>query len=476
MKKAKSILALLLALLIAMGSTFCAFAADTREEDAENSTPETADLVGEGSPINGKISDVDDEDFFVFEAAKSGIAKVTLSHVALTGSAADASYFQVTITDSKGVNIESFKSTALQAEASAEFSVSPGDYYIKVAMDDINDANLVYTISVDIDTSADFEIETNNSVSDATAMGFATKTNPNKLYYGTISTNDVDYYKVTVTSSSLLYIGIYNTASKTGNYKATFIEVQPGVNSVPQELSLGSIKIGANEEQANSTAIGVDSGTYYLKVEGISGSVGGYQVRVYSGGSYVDIEHEYNNDVLNANTVRIGSKITGSLLDKDDVDCFKFSTAGNNYGYKVTVNAYDADAKKTEGQWMVEIVSASNGTVAKGDATNTKEAVISTETLVAGTYYIYVTDGNVFTDKIYELSFEALDPPADDGGDDDDGPLSFEEFAKQIADLNWGKLFDNFSSWLPSVNVFGMLFDMMKSIIPFITAFFFSNT
>ncbi len=474
MKKAKSLLAILLALLIAMGSTFCAFAADTNEEDAENSTPETADLVGEGSPINGKISDADDEDFFVFEAKKSGVAKVTLSHVALTGSAEDASYFKVTITDTEGVNIESFKSTALQAESSVEFSVSPGDYYIKVEMDKVLDSTLGYTISLKINTSADFEIEDNDTVSDATVMGFATKSNPNKLYYGTIGTGDVDYYKVTVTSSSLLYMGIYNTASKTGNYKATFIEVQEGVNSAPVELSLGAIQIGANEEQANSTAIGVDSGTYYLKVEGLSGSVGGYQVRIYSGGSYVDIEHEYNNDVLNANTVRIGSQITGSLLDKNDVDCFKFTTAGNNYGYRVTVNAYDDAAKNTNGQWMVEIVSASDGFVANGDATNTKAAVIETEALVAGTYYIYITDGNVFTDKIYELTFEALDPPAEE--EEEDGPLSFGEFIKQIADLNWGKLFENFSSWLPSVNVFGMLSDIIQSVIPFLTQFLFANT
>lgn len=474
MKKAKSILALLLALLIAAGSTFCAFAADTREEDAENSTVETADIFGEGSPINGKISSADDEDFFVFEAAKSGVAKLTLSHTVLTGSAEDSSYFKVTVTNSEGVNIEAFKSTALQANASVEFSVSPGDYYIKVEMDKVLDVNLVYTLSVDIDTSADFEIEDNDSASDATAMGFATKNNPNKLYYGTISTGDVDYYKLSVTSSSLLYIGIYNTASKTGNYMASIIEVQPGVNSAPVELSLGAITIGANEEQSNSTAIGVDSGTYYLRVEGISGSVGGYQVRVYSGGSYVDIEHEYNNDILNANIIRIGSEITGSLLDKKDIDCFKFTTQGNNNGYKLTVGAYDDAAKKTNGQWMVEIVSATEGTVKKADATNNKPCVIETEKLIAGTYYVYVTAGNVFTDKIYELSFEALDPPKED--DKDEGPLGFVEFFKQIGDLNWGKLFENFTSWLPSVNVFGMLADMFKSIIPFITEFLFANT
>ena len=255
---------------------------------------------------------------------------------------------------------------------------------------------------------------------------------------------------------------------------ASIIEVQPGVNSAPVELSLGAITIGANEEQSNSTAIGVDSGTYYLRVEGISGSVGGYQVRVYSGGSYVDIEHEYNNDILNANIIRIGSEITGSLLDKKDIDCFKFTTQGNNNGYKLTVGAYDDAAKKTNGQWMVEIVSATEGTVKKADATNNKPCVIETEKLIAGTYYVYVTAGNVFTDKIYELSFEALDPPKED--DKDEGPLGFVEFFKQIGDLNWGKLFENFTSWLPSVNVFGMLADMFKSIIPFITEFLFANT
>ncbi len=473
MKKAKSILALLLALLIAMGSTFCAFAADTREEDADNSTTETADLVGEGSSITGKISDANDVDYFVFQAVKSGVAKVTLSHTAITGSSEDASYFQIIVTDSEGVVIESFKSTALQAASSVEFSVSPGDYYIRVTMDKVLDENLVYTLAVDIDTSADFEIESNDAVTEATAMSFATKNNPNKLYYGTISTGDVDYYKVTVTASTLLYVGIYNTASKTGNYKATLIEVQPGVNSAPVELSLGSIEIGANEEQSNSTAIGVDNGTYYLKVEGIADSVGGYQVRVYSGGSYVDIEHEYNNNVTNANTIRIGSKITGSLLDKNDVDCYKFTTQGNNYGYKLTVNAYDDDAKKTNGQWMIEIVSAANGSVAKADATNSKAGVIETEKLIAGTYYVYITDGNVFTDKIYEISFEALAAPEED--DKEEGPLGFVEFFKQIGDLNWGKLWENFQSWLPSVDVIGMISDMVQSIIPFITEFIFKN-
>lgn len=479
MKKAKSILALLLALIISVSGSVFAFAAQTAEEDAENSTPSTADVVGVGSSISAKLDTPTDVDWFVFDAKDCGLATVTLSHNALEGADESASFFKVEVIGEDGVFIESFKSAGGQKDASVSFSVTPADYYISVQMDRQHLETLTYTVSVKLDKSALVEKENNNTYGDATPLTMANKTKPDTLYYGTIdkgseASGDVDYFKITVPADYLLYPSIYNTASNTGNYSLSIVETIDGDGGVTVERSLGTLKIAENEAQKDGSAIGVKAGTYYIKVAGIEGSVGGYQIRIY-GGSASKIETEYNNTSATADIIYVGSEITGSLFDANDVDCFEYTTKGKNGGYKITLSAYSK--KVTNGQWSLVMRNESDGQVCKLDATVNEAGVAETDALPAGTYTIYVTKGNNFTDDIYTLKFEAKE--VKDEPEEEEPANLIEQmmsFFKKIGDLNWGKFADQFMEWLPSVNVFGMIQDIMNSVIPFLTEFLFKNT
>ena len=110
MKKAKSLLALILAMLIAFGSVVCATAVEDPAETEENGTIATADVFGLGTSIKGKLADENDADYFAFTAADSGLVTVTLKHDKKTGVDPVATYFAITVYDATGTNaIESAK-------------------------------------------------------------------------------------------------------------------------------------------------------------------------------------------------------------------------------------------------------------------------------------------------------------------------------------------------------------------------------
>lgn len=481
MKKAKSILAILLAMVIALSTSAFAFATTTPSEEETNATPDTANTVGVGSSINAKLDDDTDVDWFVFQTTENGLVTVTLSHSAISGADAETSFFAVEIQGADGVQIESFKSTGSQTEAKVEFSAVPGSYYVKVAMDRQYVDNLTYTVAVKLDSAALVEKEDNDTWGTATEMTMATDAKPGVVYYGTIdkgteAAGDVDYYKLTVNRDYLLYPGIYNTASNTGNYSLSVIETVDGDGGAAVERSLGTLKIYSNQETVEGSPIGVKAGTYYVKVAGIDNSVGGYQIRIF-GRAASGTETEYNNDAKNANTILVGGELTGSLFDETDVDCFTYTTKGNNNGYKITLGAYSSKPETANGQWILVVKNESGNEVCKVDATASEAGVLETDPLSAGTYTFIISKGNVYTDEVYKISFEAK--TASDDSDDDESLGFFEDmkaFFDEVGALDWGGFANQFMEWLPSVNVFGMIGDLMNSIVPFITEFLFANT
>lgn len=468
MKKAKTILALLLALLLAMGSTVCAFAADAAEESADNSTLATADSLAFGTSINGSISaateGVADVDWFKLTSTETGLITVAFAHNVVTG--ADAAYFSITVTDADESVIANFKSKGTDASVSKSFSAAPGTYYIKVESGTVHDTTLGYTVSATISTTALVEKEANDTVDNATAMTLSVSGN-NKLYYGTVTADDVDYYKVTLSAPSLVSIGVYNTFAENGNYKASLIKVVDGANGGYDEKVIASVTISKDETQSNSSSIGVNGGTYYLKIEGVDGATGGYQTRVFSGGSTVNIEYEYNNEYSQANVVAIGKKVTANLFDENDVDCFKFTAGASNKGYQFIITSYDNVNENIDGKWEIVMVNQQGKEVAITlDKSDKTKLVAVTETLEAGAYYVAVSADSDFTDETYSVELKAAEEKKEEE------KLSLID---RIKALDWSTFFENFTSWLPSINLGGLISDLFQSIAKFVTEFLFAN-
>ncbi|MBQ4603285.1 MAG: hypothetical protein IJB16_01660 [Clostridia bacterium] len=477
MKKAKTLLALVLAMLIAFGSTVCAFAAQDPAETEDNGTMATADTFGIGSGIKGKIGEADDKDYYTFTASQSGVVTVTLAHDEKNGADPLATYFKVTITDANGEVIDVIKSAGSQKTASIDFSVVSGVYYAVVEGGSVIDTSFEYVLSAKINTTALFENEPNNMVSQATTLKLS-KRGDTKLYYGAITEGDVDYYYVKFDAPSLASFGIYNTASKAGNYKASLIKIVDGINGAPQPKVVGSITINAGEEIKDSPTFGVNGGVYYLKVEGVGASTGGYQVRVFAGASNADVEYEYNNDEKYPNTLKIGKSVTGNIFDETDVDVYCFNAPKKNNGYKITFVDYDGKKDVVNGQWIFEITDENGNVIEdKNTVLTSDDAVLAeTDVLPEGVYYIKVSVGNVFTGETYKLSVAEKEASKEEDKDkEDDGKITIDEFIKNITSIDWTNFWKNFEQWLPSVNVIGMLSDLFASVIDFLTTFVFAQ-
>ena len=483
MKKAKSLLALILATLIAFGSFVCAWAVEDPSESEENGTTATADVFGIGSAIKAKLSDTTDIDYFAFTAADSGLVTVTLKHDKKTGVDPNATYFTVTVFDSTGLNeIDSFKSKGADDSKSIDFSVTPGSYYVLVEGGSVLDTTLEYVLSATINKTALFEKEPNNIASQATELK-ASKKGDAKNYYGAITADDgrdVDYYEVKFTKETLVSFGIYNTASKTGNYKASFVKIVDGEYGKPLEKVAGSITINDGETLKDSPNFGVDKGTYYLKVEGIGDSTGGYQVRVFDfdSNSSVALEHEFNNEARYAQEIKAGNTVTANIFDESDIDIFVLEVPQSNYGYEITLADNNTTREVTNGQWTLEITDENGHVVEdKVNVLNSEPVTAETAVLEKGLYYINVTAGNVFTGETYKVTVKAKTAPVDDGEDDkdDDGITSISEFFEQIKNIDWSNFMKNFEGWFEYINVIGIVTDIIPGIVKMLSDLVFSK-
>lgn len=472
MKKAKSIVALLLALLVVVGCSMSAFAAVTEGSETEiNDTPETANNMGLSYKMKGHISKADDIDYYKFEVTTPSLVYVTLEHSTISG--ASSTYFVAEVLNSNGDTVSTLKSKGTDAKISTDpFAAEAGVFYIKVTMGQILLESLEYTVCATPETAAYVETEPNDIVSKATPLQLSTSGNK-KQYYGSISSSvsengvvvsDVDYYSISIPSPGAVYFYLYNGTATKGEYKATFYAYLDGANGVATPKSLGSITINANQSYVMSPSVGVNGGNYILKIEGVNGSIGGYQTRVY----YLSdstTEYEYNNVKEYANLIGTSGKTYGSVFDANDVDFYRFTASKGNNGFTIKFNLEDSD-KKTDGQWTVSLVDSNGSVVAKVDATNTKAAEITTEALNAGVHYIVIEAGNVANSGIYSISLTANAAKVEDKKDDD------KSFFDKIKDLPWGDFADNFNGWFEKIDVGSIISSITASIVTVLTYLF----
>lgn len=474
MKKTKSIIAILLALIVVMSCSMSAFAATELTESEINDTYNTANAMGIANKIKAVLDDADDVDYFSFEIANPSLITVNIEHAAITS--ASSTYFTVDVINANGEDVVSFKSEGADAKtSSAPFAAEEGTYYVAVSMGQSHSATLEYTLSATIDTAANTEKEPNDIASKATAMTLSTS-GSKKQYYGTIANKDdpsteeievdVDYYSLDIPAKGAIYFYLYNGTSAKGNYKATLYAYLDGSDGQPVAKALGSINITSNEATVISPSVGVNDGNYLLKVEGVNGSVGGYQTRVYYL-SDENSEYEYNNVKEHANLITTSSHTYAALFDKNDVDFYKFNVTSANNGVKVKL-AVNASYKDIEGQWTVSIIAPNKSVIAKFDATNSKAAEHATEKLEAGVYYISVEAGNVVSSSLYELTVSqnpASSTTPDDGKDEP-------SFIDQIKGLPWDDFAGNFAGWFENINILGIVTSIVASVSQVLTYLF----
>lgn len=476
MKKAKSILALFMAILTLMsfavtGSAATAVAAS--EEKEPNNDVGNANAFGFGTEIKGDLVTADDVDWYSFTSDAAGLACVTIKHNEIADASKDIAYFQIFVysEDDTGKALVDFRSTGAEKTVSSpSFAIdAKKTYFIKIEMGTTHSATLEYSIAASFDMGAYTEKEPNNQSATATVLELSTK-GVSKQYYGTIDSTgkDVDFYRITPKEQGVVYLYIYNGATA-GDYKATLYTHDERADGVLDEVEISSVSINSNEDNARSVAIGVTAREYMLKVEGLNGKTGGYRTRVYFE-PVSDAEWEYNNRASLANLIDVGKSLRGTISQASDVDFYKFKAVGaDNVGYKISLGSANAESKE-KGTWYITVTDAATGSVVSDifnyEVKAGSPTVLSTEPLVAGRfYYIEVKKGGNLNTEIYKIGVTAIEPPKDDDGKTD---LSFFE---QISDY-WNKFLKNFDGWFEQIDVGAIVASIAASAVTVLTYLF----
>ncbi len=459
MKKVKSLLSLILAVLMVAGCLVTAGAAEARVETETNNTVAAANELEVGESITGLLENADDKDYFAFETVKAGNATVKFTHNKLS---ADATYFTVTITDANEKAVATFTSAGNSAEDSASFSVGEKEtYYVAVEAGTVSDSTLGYAVAVSVAEVTYSEAEPNDEVSKATALQYSPSGTP-KEYYGSIGANDVDFYKFTIPANGVINLYLYNYAANKGNYTAT-LQMYVEKNGVQELETVTSIEILATEESKIGASVGLAKGDYYLVIEGAEGSTGSYKTRVLFR-EVADVETEMNDATTSADAISIGKTYKATLDAEADADFFKFTAPANNKGYDFEFKATNA------GSWTFDILNADGTKVidtVKLVATDSNKTVkAETQPLAAGTYYIKAAAvAENYDEGIYELKVTEKSEALDDGKEEEKSLID------RIKELNWGGLWDNFSGWIGQINFTGLISSIAASIAKIFTYF-----
>lgn len=465
MKKAKSILALLMAIAMLMSFAAIGSAADAIAEEQEaNDSFKTATAFGFATKIKGILDESTDVDYYSFTADSAGLATVTIAHDLIEDANKDYAYFNVAVYDSAEKEQLAFRSTGSENETvSQSFSISQGaTYFIKVEMGTIHSETLEYSLIASFDKGALVEKEPNDQAATATNLELSTSGSA-KVYYGNIASTgtDVDFYRVAPSKNGVIYLYLYN-GNIPGDFKATLYTHYEDVGGVLFEEPVASVSINSNDEYAMSAAIGVYGKEYMLKVVGLNGKKGDYKTRVFYQ-QVSDAEMEYNNDPNLYNSLLVGEPRRGTISDDADVDYYAFQATKDNAGYEISL-ALASDKSDKTGSWYVTVTEGkSAGVVSEINQIEVKAGetkVVKTDALEAGkNYYIKIEKGSTLTTEIYRLGVTAVE--VEDGSDDTDD-ASFWEQLKAYFQIFWD---NNFKDWVDEgVNFIGMLSNLLPSI------------
>ncbi len=450
MKKVKSFLAVLMALIMSMSFASMAFAADVAETDAANGVASGADAFAIGDTVTGKINSSEDVDFFTFTTAKAGLVTVTLEHAAKEE--AIGTYFTVEILDADSNAVASFSAAANTATVtSPAFGAAAGKYFVKVTKGSICDSTVEYKLTAAINEDVLCEYESNNTREKATEIELSSKVSLKK-YSGTLpaGATDVDYYKFEIDKPGYLYVFVENDANFKGEYAVELETYSEGSNGLAEWKKFGKFEVSKEDATVKSPSIGVaGSSEYYISVTGTEGGYKLYVVYVEDAQS----EAEYNDAMAFATALPEKAFIYSSIFDKNDVDFYEIKVAEKTkYTVKVTA---DPKTVTTDAQWKVTVVNYNNEVVAGPvSATKTTAASVELSGLEAGTYYVKVEAGDILNTNIYTIEF------TNDGADTSN--MTFKEL---LGSIKWKTLLDNFSSWIGSVNFVKIIKDIFASIV-----------
>ncbi len=253
------------------------------------------------------------------------------------------------------------------------------------------------------------------TASAGSTMSGATAISTNCMYRDNIASEEnVDYFKFTLSYAGSVYLNFQHENLFNQNI---FWDVLL-LNNANQEIA--TFEFNGTDTNVNTYVVGLNAGTYYLRVTGDGWSDYWNECNNYSDKSYYLTvkytqsaywEKENNESFEKATPIFANTTIKGSVNDEEDQDFYRvtLSSAGNIYLNFVHGNLFDQNE-----YWDVALFNIKTDEIItfgiSGAETTTNTMKIG---LAAGTYYLRVTgDGwsdywhecNKFSNKTYAFN------------------------------------------------------------------------
>lgn len=230
-------------------------------------------------------------------------------------------------------------------------------------------------------------------------FGTAKQISVNSSYTDNLSTsNELDYYKFSLSRNAMIAVNFSHTQINSSN---TYWVVRV-YDAEYKELLVFNVK--GNSIKSVSASTGLAPGIYYIRI-----GKNVYDKRDYTfsvNTTYSDYwEKELNNDYLHASDITVNHQYSGSLMNTNDVDYYRFTLYSNS---KITISFEHEIIESSSTYWKVDVLTdeltSMESFSVKGTAAN---AVMPTLGLSSGTYYIKVRD-DILSSKDYHFTVDCV--------------------------------------------------------------------
>lgn len=337
----KKLLAIFLSFVLAISCLSVGAIADTTVREVEtNETLATATLFTD--TITGTLSARNDVDYYKINVTGDCFTVNVKINSAFAGT--DVGYgWDVFVYDAEGTQL--LKIAEVKTDSTTMRLAFKGLIYVKIVSASSNSYPAAdYDLTVAQTVNPYWEKEQNENATSATQIA------TNATYTGSLyKRNDTDFYKVNVT-------GNYFTLNFKVNSAFAGADVGYGWDVYLYDSSMKQIlKYSDLKSEKTSVRLGC-KGLFYIKV--VSASANSYPTAEYDLTITQTVnpywESESNDELKTANSIAVGKAYTGSLISKNDVDCYKAYVTGDYFVVNFAISNEYLGADLGNG-WNAEI-------------------------------------------------------------------------------------------------------------------------
>ncbi len=362
----KKVLSIFLALIMIMSTMACLATTASASYDSMS----TARNVTMGTTYSGSISSSDKNEFYKITLSSS--SKLTMSF------SLNAVRCYIYLFDANGNQMErvyQYMTNAGVIYYNPTYTLVSGTYYVKFEYyEGAGSYNVTFTSESSNETFPESQTNKQNTLQTANTI-YA-----NREYTGQLAWNDdSDYYKLTLSSSSLLKI-LFN-----GKFARMYFYIfDENGSQITRDYAYKS----NTGEIVFNKSIYLLKGVYYIKVEQYEG-YGNYTFEystTSSGETFTEIATDTNNTMATADSVGFSSTYKGLIAYNDKIDFYRFTvTTKSQVKFNFTAYAvpemvlylFDADGKQLNKDYVYD---GSNGNITFNEVYD----------LDKGTYYLKI--------------------------------------------------------------------------------------